>query len=232
MRGFTLIELILVLLVMGILLGSVTPAINGMKRDRDLRAGAQTASDAANYARSLAVTTGRRTRLGVDREAGEIKLLVEENPLTDPGNFEERSWPFGLNGRLPSTVSIEQVYYPVVRDEGEGMAEEEETPTVDVQTESEALEEREAVLLFDTDGSTRDTFIYLTPKGTDPPLEGPVEETEPRRDIVTVAIVGAIGATVIIPRYEDEIFEVYDPTDAMGQSSEPDAGPTGEGDSI
>lgn len=215
MRGFTLIELILVLLVMSILLGAVTPAINSMKTDRDLRSAAQIASDASNYARSLTVTSGRRTRLGIDREEGQIKLLVEDNPLTDPGNFEERAWPFGMSGDLPSTIQVEQVYYPVVRDEDAAPEQEEDssTPSVDIQSESEAAEERQAVLLFDTDGSTRDTFIYLTPRGSESPTSGPIEDVEPRQDIYTVAIVGAIGTTVIIPRYEDEIFQVYDPTE-------------------
>ena len=211
--GFTLLELMLVLLIMGLLVGMVAPALSSLKKERDLNAAAQIASSACNYARSLAVTTGRRSRLGMDRESSRIDLLVEEDPMGDPGNFVRRNWPTGLTGTLPKTVKIEQVYYPVIREEGE---EEEETSTssrqkdVEIQTEEEALEERQSVLVFDPDGSTRDAFIYLSIGDASSTIESSTGEAAVHSNTVTVAIVGAIGSTVIVPRYTEEIFEVYD----------------------
>ncbi|MCG3198717.1 MAG: hypothetical protein GHCLOJNM_03221 [bacterium] len=210
-RGFTLLELILVFAIMALVIGMSVPALSSFKRERDLAAASEIAASACNYARSLAVTTGRRTRLGLDRENGRIDLLVEEDPLTDPGTFNPIQWPVGLTGTLPKGVMIEQVYYPVVRDiPEEEQAEEpkgEEGP--EVISAAEAAEERKSVLVFNPDGSARDTFIYLNVGDASSVLEAPAEE-QAERDLFTVAIVGAIGVTVIVPRYTEEIFEVYD----------------------
>jgi type II secretion system protein H len=210
--GFTLLELMLVLLIMGLLAGMVAPSLSSMKKERDLYAAAQTTATATNFTRSLAVTTGRRSRLGLDRDTSRMDLLVEEDPLEDPGNFTKRDWPTGLTGTLPKGVHIEQVYYPVVHDEGD---EEENSSTskkqeVDFQTEEEAMEERQSVLVFEPDGSTRDTFIYLSVGDASATIDSSTGEATLRPNTFTVAIVGTIGSTVIVPRYTEEIFEVYD----------------------
>jgi type II secretion system protein H len=210
--GFTFLELMLVLLIMGLLAGMVAPTLSSLKKERDLYAAAQVAATATNFARSLAVTTGRRSRLGMDRETSRMDLLVEEDPMGDPGNFTRRDWPTGLTGTLPKGIHIEQVYYPVIREEGE----EEETSSskkqeqVEYQSEEEAAEERQSVLVFEPDGSTRDTFIYLSVGDASATIEASTGEATARMNTFTVAIVGTIGSTVIVPRYTEEIFEVYD----------------------
>jgi prepilin-type N-terminal cleavage/methylation domain-containing protein len=220
--GFTLVELILVVVIISILIEMVSPNIGQFKRDRDLRAAAQVASSACNYARSLAVTTGRRARLGIDQEASRFNLLVEEDPLTDPGSFEKRQWPLGITGDLPKGVQLEQVYSPVIREEGEEenptepeSASGDSTETIEIQTESEAQEERKSVLLFEPDGSTRDTFIYLS-IGRKTPITDSSDQTsmaeleESGGQVLTVVIVGIIGTAVVIPYYTEEIFDIYD----------------------
>jgi prepilin-type N-terminal cleavage/methylation domain-containing protein len=225
-RGaFTLLELMMVLLIMSLLIGMAIPSMRSLKKERDLYSAAEIASSACTYARSVAVTTGKRTRLGMDRENSRIELLVENNPLDEPGAFTSQKWPTGLTGDLPKGVRIEQVYYPVIRDEGEEEEDSQKKSTqkeVDYQSEEEALEEREAVLIFEPDGSTRDTFIYLsvgdasatnvsssTNEAT-ASSSASSGETGSRANTFSVAIIGAIGTTVIVPRYTEEIFEVYD----------------------
>lgn len=212
--GFTFLELMLVLMIMGLLASMVAPSLSSMKKERDLYAAAQVTATATNFVRSLAVTTGRRSRLGLDREANRMDLLVEEDPMEDPGNFTKRNWPIGLTGTLPKGIHIEQVYYPVIREEGEEEEKEDTSTTkneeVDYQSEEEALEERKAVLVFEPDGSTRDTFIYLSVGDASSTVESATGETATRADTFTVAIVGTIGSTVIVPRYTEEIFEIYD----------------------
>lgn len=210
--GFTFLELMMVLLIMGLIAGMVAPSLSSLKKERDLYAAAQITATATNYVRSLAVTTGRRSKLGLDQETSRMDLLVEEDPMEDPGNFARRDWPTGLTGTLPKGVHIEQVYYPVIREEGE----ESDTSTsrkqeqVEYQTEEEAQEERKSVLVFDPDGSTRDTFIYLSVGDASATIEATTGEATMRPNTFTVAIIGTIGTTIIVPRYTEEIFEVYD----------------------
>ncbi len=133
--------------------------------------------------------------------------------MDDPGNFTKRKWPTGLTGTLPKGVYIEQVYYPVIRDEDE---EEESTTSskkqteVEFQTEEEAIEERQSVLIFEPDGSTRDTFIYLSVGDASSTIAASTGEVVSRPNTFTVAIVGTVGSTVIVPYYTEEIFEIYD----------------------
>jgi prepilin-type N-terminal cleavage/methylation domain-containing protein len=217
-RAFSLLELILVILILALVLGMAAPALRGFSTERDLSAAGQIAASACNYARSVAVTTGRRTRLGMDREKGKIYLLVEEDPLKEPGTFLPRRWPVGLTGTLPKGILIQQVYYPVVhmeeQEQESGPAERqstrEEAGEGKSQSEEEALEERKSVLLFEPDGSTRDTFIYLAAGNLSKETDLTSDEEAQKMDIVTVALVGSIGTTVIVPRYTEEIFEVYD----------------------
>lgn len=218
MRAFTLLELIMVLFILALTIGMATPSLRSMKKDRDLAAASQVTASACNYARSMAVTTGRRTRIGLDQEASRIHLMVEENPMTDPGTFNRKRWPIGLSGTLPKGIRIDQVFYPV------GGEDQDEDPTrkkdsssrsrdteSEEQTEEEAMEERQSVLVYEPDGSTRDTFIYLTVGDATPSVESASGESRAQTDIYTIAIVGAIGTSVIVPRYTEEIFDVYDP---------------------
>lgn len=209
--GFTLIELILVFFIMAVLLAMALPALGDFKKDRDLKTAAAITQQALNYARSLAVTTGRRTRLiPAPERVGEFTLEVEENPLTEPGSFSTLNWPMGITGTLPESVRVKQIYYPIVEEEEESQAESNPSST-DYITESEAMEERQSSLLFDPDGSTRDTFIYLYVAGTG---ENLIEASEvPDSDVLTVAIVGVIGTSVVVPGYTEEIFEIYEPTE-------------------
>ena len=201
--GFTFLELILAITIISLLSSMVIPTLAEFKRQRDLRTAAHITSTACDYARSLAVTTGRRARLIPER--GRFSLTVEEDPLTNPGNFERRRWPVGITGSLPKNVIVEQVYYPVVRDEDVSEGDDDQ---IVFQSEEEAAQERESVLVFEPDGSTRDTFIYLALGDPEDATKTISEETH--EDVLTVAIVGVIGTSVIVPFYTEEIFEIYD----------------------
>jgi Tfp pilus assembly protein FimT len=203
--------MILAILILGIMTSLAIPSLSTFKRERDLETAAQITSTACNYARSLAVTTGRRTRVNPIRDQSRFQLFVEEDPLTEPGSFKRRQWPMGLTGILPESIVIDQVFYPVVR-EGDSGYQLDTDSSVVFQTEEEALEEREDVLVFDPDGSTRDTFVYL--KHGDPLSAtgiASLSSQEQDEEVITVAIVGVIGTAVIVPYYTEEIFNIYEP---------------------
>ena len=211
-RGFTLIELILVFVIMAVVISMALPAMNEFKKDRDLKTAGAITQQALNYARSLAVTTGRRTRLVPDPDrSGEFTLEVEDNPLTEPGNFTELRWPIGITGTLPENVRIKQIYYPVPAQESEEEFDSAPADDVEFISEQEAMEERQSALLFEPDGSTRDTFIYLFVAKPD---QEEIEASEvAEEDVLTVAIVGVIGTSVLVPKYTEEIFEIYETTE-------------------
>lgn len=79
--GFTLIELILVLVIAGFLISLVAPAITSTT-GLSLKTGAKRIAAGLRYARSQAVTTGSVYRIWFDMEQGEmtIERVVEENP--------------------------------------------------------------------------------------------------------------------------------------------------------
>ncbi len=212
-RGFTLIELILVFVIMAVVISMALPAMNEFKKDRDLKTAAAITQQALNYARSLAVTTGRRTRLvpAADR-TGEFTLDVEDNPLTDPGSFDQLNWPIGITGTLPENIRIKQIFYPVPEQELEDDLSSIQGEDSEFISEDEAMEDRQSALMFGPDGSARDTFIYLYIAGSG---DDEIEPSEvPDEDVLTVAIVGVIGTSVIVPKYTEEIFEIYEPLES------------------
>jgi general secretion pathway protein H len=80
-RGFTLIELILVLVIVGFLISLVAPAITSTT-GLSLKTGAKRIAAGLRYARSQAVTTGSVYQIRFDMEQGEmtIERVVEEDP--------------------------------------------------------------------------------------------------------------------------------------------------------
>lgn len=77
-RGFTLLELVLVLLVAALLLSMATPALRGFIAGRHAQRTADELLAMTRLARSLAVSEGRTYRLHVDLENGELWLSNDE----------------------------------------------------------------------------------------------------------------------------------------------------------
>jgi len=125
--GFTLIELILVLVIVGFLISLVAPAINSTT-GLSLKTGAKRIAAGLRYARSQAVTTGSVYQIRFDMEQGEmtIERVEEEDPygLQTGGKRwweaeereeegEEKAPPGELYEkkiyRLPKGITIERV---------------------------------------------------------------------------------------------------------------------------
>ena len=81
MRGFTLLELLIVVLVLGILAGLAFPVLVTSVTDARLRGAVSEVATALRYAKASAMNTGRRCRVVFDvvDETLEVSQVVHEN---------------------------------------------------------------------------------------------------------------------------------------------------------
>lgn len=139
-RGFTLVEMILVITIIGIALGVVVPKLNRSTGVTELRLGAQTTASLVRFARNSAISRGLRYRLVYDRGERRFRVEVEEDPFEAPEEFKAERLPMGLENEAHSEgIDVEVTFLEV----GNGEVMEPDT------------------LTFLPDGSTRDAFIYL-----------------------------------------------------------------------
>lgn len=77
--GFSLIEMLVVVMIIGILVGLVVPAVNGIGRSSALSTGGNTVVDLVNYAREEAMTKNTMTALVVLGDQGSQGVQVDNN---------------------------------------------------------------------------------------------------------------------------------------------------------
>ncbi|MGC9453922.1 MAG: GspH/FimT family pseudopilin [Phycisphaerae bacterium] len=97
--GFTLVELVLVLVVLSLLAGVTALSLGGFGRSQELDESARRLETALRLARAEAAGAGRRIRLRPDAETGTLDVVWEPEPLERPGEFE--SYPCNWRGYLP-----------------------------------------------------------------------------------------------------------------------------------
>ena len=101
--GFTLIELILVLVILCIAMALAAPKLSGWSRRTRLRNSAQDFMSAAKYARVNAVANGAMYRLVVDRQSGVFAVQYQV-----PGqDFGPVNSDYGRGIGLPEGAKIE-----------------------------------------------------------------------------------------------------------------------------
>ncbi len=99
-KGFTLIELILVLVIMGFLTALVGPAITSLS-GLTLKTSARKVAAGLRYARSQAVTTGSCYQVTFNLELGEMVVAPrEEDNRYRELPFEEAVYPPGRTGEV------------------------------------------------------------------------------------------------------------------------------------
>jgi general secretion pathway protein H len=96
MRGVTLLEMLVVLVLASVLLALVFPSIGAGLRTLELRSAAQRVAATARYAREQAVHRQRFYALEIDAEAGRISI-------TDFAGEATRSF------ELPGSVRVERI---------------------------------------------------------------------------------------------------------------------------
>lgn len=87
--GYTLAELIVVLVILGLATALIGPRVLGPSSARDLRTATETFTDMASQARNQAILSGQDTRLLVDVEAKSIRIV-----------------PSGAMRKLPDSVAL------------------------------------------------------------------------------------------------------------------------------
>jgi type II secretion system protein H len=93
LRGFTLIELILVLVILTIVVGAIAPSLRGFGIGRTRSDAATLVVTLANYARQQAVTEARAYRLNFDPAARAVWLTADAGDGTfaaPPGDYGQR----------------------------------------------------------------------------------------------------------------------------------------------
>ncbi|HOJ61228.1 MAG TPA: prepilin-type N-terminal cleavage/methylation domain-containing protein [bacterium] len=136
--GFTLVELMLVITLMGIMLGMLVPNFSPLMQGMTLKHASQAVAQILRYARGVAVERSAVTKITFDPETGNIRLSSEADPVNFPGVFQEEALP----------VAYPREYRAKVK-----------AALIEKRTLFGTLEENE--LTFQPNGSTSDTFIYL-----------------------------------------------------------------------
>jgi len=106
--GFTLIELILVMMIIALIATMVAPRLRGFSIGRRSNDAAREIVGMAHYARTQAITEGRLYRLNFDVKAEKFWLTAED----DTGAFVAPSGDIGEQVTLPDGVQMDAQITP------------------------------------------------------------------------------------------------------------------------
>lgn len=137
-QGFTLTEMLLVITIIAIVLGTIVPQFGSFMQSTALKNTASTLADIIRFARSTAIERSAITRIEFNLEEGTILLSAEADPFTLPGAFELQRLPITPPKEFGSVVKIAKI-----------------------EKHSIAGSLEDSVISFTPDGTTSDTFIYL-----------------------------------------------------------------------
>lgn len=99
--GFTLIELLVVLAIVGILLTIAAPTLRGFAAGRGTADAALATVTLTKWAHTDAIANGRRCRVNVDADAGELWVTVE-----NAGTFANADRSLVSRVRMPDGTTV------------------------------------------------------------------------------------------------------------------------------
>jgi len=119
-RGFSLVELLLTVALIGLLLGAVVMNFSTLQRGARLDEGAQQLEALLRFARAQASATGHRVRIGFEEDVGEGLLVPlgnlvvtwEPDPLAQPDFFQPLPEAASYLSSILEAISIENVRPP------------------------------------------------------------------------------------------------------------------------
>ena len=119
-KGFTLLELMLVIVVMGIMAAASLPAFSGVFAETRLRTATSGLASTVNFAGRLAVTERLGCRVNCRLEEGSYWLTVEKDPVSSPGTYSKLEGHLGRVRLLPQGIKLTKLSTPRgVSSEGE-----------------------------------------------------------------------------------------------------------------
>ncbi|MBM3502188.1 MAG: prepilin-type N-terminal cleavage/methylation domain-containing protein [Armatimonadetes bacterium] len=187
-RGFTLVELMVVLVILVLLAGLTAPSFARQYHVAKLRSAARDLVGLMQYARSQAVVEGTTYRLNVDRDGGRVWVTYYDTETAEARDeepkFVEDESVLGASRKLPAGVTICELQLG-----DEALA----------QLSEEALEEIEGLQSRLNEEGT--PFIAFAPSGTSDGARILLENEY--EDQLAVAVDAITGRTEV--REEDEL---------------------------
>jgi type II secretion system protein H len=148
-RGYTLLELLLVLVIIAILGILVLPSFTGGRDRRAVETQARTTVALARKARALASSEGRTYLLVVDRQAAQLRLARRREPLAEPTDEDDPELDAPEGALWTSAVPFEEAVQVESFERDGAATESDETPQIAFRASGEADDGR---LVFAKDG--------------------------------------------------------------------------------
>jgi prepilin-type N-terminal cleavage/methylation domain-containing protein len=164
-RGFTLIEILAVLAILGLMAAFVLPNLGGLRR-RALRNEAQQIASQLELARQRAIVTGVPHRLWLELDQAEYRLeWLAQDPEDTAAEPIAADSSLDLNGNTPLSLSapreIEFVYQPIPGNFGKLQVVADPFYFEAVDTPQGRVTRGQVAIEFARDGSADYTEIYL-----------------------------------------------------------------------
>lgn len=112
LRGFTLLELMLVIVIMGIMVAVSIPSFSGVFAQTRLTTATSSLASALGFAGRLAVMERLSCRLNCDTQQGTYWLSIEKDPLEAPGTYSKPDGHLGKDRSLPQGIKISKMLTP------------------------------------------------------------------------------------------------------------------------
>src|SRR5437867_1842737 len=106
-NGFTLMELMIVLVLIGIMAAMIVPEMKGSMEDALLRSSARKLVDVFNLSYSRAVSFNQLHRVRLDKSTGHYLVERQTGELQAPNDFEPVTDISGFEGQIDSRIAIE-----------------------------------------------------------------------------------------------------------------------------
>lgn len=195
--GFTLIESICALSVVGMVLGLVIINVSGWHETRKLQEGALKFEVILRLARADAANLGKRFRVAADQDTHQVQVFWEYDPLAKPGEFTRYT-----GGAWARSVPNDLVWVQKMELTGASALRTLALDEIQDPREREALEGL-APITFYSDGSSDSARVELVTR-TGEPYQEIVEDPDARLAVIDLDGINGLIRTRILTLEELE----------------------------
>ncbi len=108
-RGYSLVELIVVLVLIGLSVSLVTPSLSRILKTTELKGASQKISGILRYCRSEAVNKGQVYQIFLDADLREVRVQRMGSSETKEESEKKEEKPFNKTYPLPSGINMKDV---------------------------------------------------------------------------------------------------------------------------